>query len=329
MCLFYIQQDIFKKPESVFSAIKDKIGALNCRVFMSDMAESFYIAWQEVMGEADMRLFCTWHVVRPWQKNLPKIKNKEKQTQIYDQVRTLLEETDAEAFDIMIESVTRQLLEDEETREFGSYFSQHYVKNCKSWAYCHRLNAGINTNMHLESMHKTLKHLFLKGKTVKRLDKAIYAIMQLIRTKLFDRLIILEKGKLTFKLKNLRARHIKSLNLQSELVTENGDNSWSIASSSQVPQLYTVKLVQSNCNCSVVCRHCKACIHKFTCTCIDASIKWNMCKHIHLLCRTLEVGSAETTTHTSDLSHSDREDFIIEEDSAIAEKKCHFKSSWN
>ncbi|KFM70403.1 hypothetical protein X975_24702, partial [Stegodyphus mimosarum] len=30
---------------------------------------------------------------------------------------------------------------------------------------------------------------------------------------------------------------------------------------------------------------CKSCIHNYICTCIDSSIKWNMCKHIHLICR--------------------------------------------
>jgi regulator of sirC expression with transglutaminase-like and TPR domain len=48
--------------------------------------------------------------------------------------------------------------------------------------------------MHLERMHRTLKYIYLKGKTVKRLDKAINAIMKLVRDKLYEKLIIIRKG---------------------------------------------------------------------------------------------------------------------------------------
>ena len=77
----------------------------------------------------------------------------------------------------------------------------------RSWAYCHRLQGGLNTNMHIERMHHTIKYVYLHGKNVKRLDKAIIALMSFVRDKLFDRLIVLSKGKLTTKLKDIRKRH--------------------------------------------------------------------------------------------------------------------------
>nr|XP_037268532.1 uncharacterized protein LOC119159784 [Rhipicephalus microplus] len=49
---------------------------------------------------------------------------------------------------------------------------------CQSeWAYCFRTRAGIDTNMHLESMHRTWKHSMLEGRKNKRVDKLISALM--------------------------------------------------------------------------------------------------------------------------------------------------------
>ncbi|XP_068082865.1 uncharacterized protein [Anabrus simplex] len=315
-CAFFISSKIDSATLRVFfSCIKERAGVISCNVFMSDMAESFYNAWQEVMGESNMRLFCTWHVIRAWKRNLTKIKDTEKQKLTFERLRSLLHETDEATFNLGIDEITRQLLEDEETKDFGLYFQQRYARCCKAWAYCHRLNSGINTNMHLEAMHRTLKHVLLKGQPVKRLDKAIHAIMQLVKAKLFDRLVVIEKGKVTAKLRDLRDRHKKSLQLRSNLVSENGDGGWAIASSN-VPQLYyTVRLVQPDCSCSITCTHCKACIHKFSCTCIDASIKWNMCKHIHLLCRTL--APSECTIQSSGSANMGEEHIVAAERNAI------------
>ncbi|CAH0555155.1 unnamed protein product [Brassicogethes aeneus] len=73
--------------------------------------------------------------------------------------------------------------------KFGKYFENYYCANKMSWAYCYRLYSGINTNMHLESMHKVLKYIYLEGRKVKRLDKAVHAILNFIR----DRLITLNR----------------------------------------------------------------------------------------------------------------------------------------
>uniref|UniRef100_A0A0A9YVW8 Chromosome partition protein Smc n=1 Tax=Lygus hesperus TaxID=30085 RepID=A0A0A9YVW8_LYGHE len=47
---------------------------------------------------------------------------------------------------------------------------------------------------------------------------------------------------------------------------------------------YTVSLNPETCStCQLMCRQCNACIHKFSCTCVDHAVKFNMCKHIHLV----------------------------------------------
>ncbi|XP_046685810.1 uncharacterized protein LOC124371503 [Homalodisca vitripennis] len=297
-CAFFICSRIDSETVGTFfSFIKERLGdQLKPTVFMSDMADLFYNGWLPVMGPVEKRLYCTWHVDRAWQTNLTKIKEKEKRLEVYKKLRTLLQETDQIAFMKMLPSITDALCEDETTKEYGEYFKSYYSHYYMRWAYYYRINAGVNTNMHLESMHKTIKHLFLKGKTVKRLDRAIHAIMQMTKQKLFDRLTILEKGKLTSKLKDVRSRHKTSLEMDANLIVNYGNSCWEVASS--LGQVYTVRLVNPDCNCRIECKHCSACIHRYSCTCIDACIKWNMCKHIHLLCRKLKSVESTATQNT-------------------------------
>ncbi|XP_068086255.1 uncharacterized protein [Anabrus simplex] len=265
-----------------FEYVREEVGKLTPKVFMSDMAESFFTAWISTMEQPEMRLFCSWHVDRAWRKNISKAKGKEKQAEVYKLIRTLMQERDITAFEIMVPAVMKQLNEDPDTIEFAIYFRENYLKNVKSWAYCYRINSGLNTNMHIERMHRTLKYIYLHGKNVKRLDKAIHALMTFIRDKLFDRLVVLTKGKETY------------------FVQEN----------------------ICNCNCKLVCEECSACIHQYTCTCVDSSIKWNMCKHIHSICL-LRRSQNEvfSSLHNDNGDRNSEDDLFIHTDEHCATEK--------
>ncbi|KAG8195381.1 hypothetical protein JTE90_001397 [Oedothorax gibbosus] len=213
-----------------FSCLKSKVGTLKPKVFMSDMAEAFYNAWLLIMDKPLKRLFCTWHVDKSWRKNLSKVKGKEKKASVYKTMRTLLEERDEQVFKIEFHGAMKKMLEDEDTAEFGIYINENYSKNVESWAYCYRIYSGLNTNMHIESMHNTLKNIHLKGENVKRLDKSIQGIMKLARSKLIERLITSKKGKVPKKLSVLRDRHEKSIEMKSEVNTDG--HLWKISSSS-------------------------------------------------------------------------------------------------
>lgn len=146
--------------ELFLTIIKESLQeSLKPNVFMSDMAESFYNAWKNVMEPAGKQLFCTWHVDKAWKKNLNKIRSKEKQDQTYKTLRTLLETLDEEAFKIMLKQFVLNLEQDPDTVDFGTYFRDNYYNCAGKWAYCHRKKAGINTNMSLERVHGVMKHI--------------------------------------------------------------------------------------------------------------------------------------------------------------------------
>uniref|UniRef100_A0A8D8QQK6 Uncharacterized protein n=1 Tax=Cacopsylla melanoneura TaxID=428564 RepID=A0A8D8QQK6_9HEMI len=118
---------------------------------------------------------------------------------------------DENEFTTMFKALLTTFSKDENFQCFGKYLEDNYSENISSWAYCHRKYAGLNTNMHIERMHRTIKYIYLKGKTSKRLDKTIAALMHFIRDQLFSRIISSTKGKVSSKIADIRKDNSLSL----------------------------------------------------------------------------------------------------------------------
>ncbi|KAJ8977220.1 hypothetical protein NQ317_002473, partial [Molorchus minor] len=124
-CSFLISNRSDKEVlKLMFSKFKEEI--VTPKVFMSDMAESSYNAWTEVNGVPERRLFCTWHVLHAWKKNLVKIKSKDKQYEIYNQLRSILQERDEKALERIIHNFQNSR-QDPDIADFISYFEENYV----------------------------------------------------------------------------------------------------------------------------------------------------------------------------------------------------------
>lgn len=109
--------------------------------------------------------------------------------------------------------------------------------------------------------------------------------MRLVRDKLFQKLIAGHKGKLCSTISTIRARHKKSTEIGDQLVTKTEEAF--VLPSKNSTELYYVYRDTECCNCSLRCSDCNICIHEYYCTCIDSSIQFNMCKHIHVVGRLL------------------------------------------
>ena len=147
-----------------FAHLKEKTGPISPDGFMSDMAGQYYSSWVHAFGGNPRKLICTWHVDRAWRKNLSKIKDKAKQTEVYHMLRTLLDEMDPLKFEKLLDGTVEEWGRDSSLSDFLEYFQNYYVKNFQEWAGCHRKNACINTNMYAESFHRVLKYVYLKEK---------------------------------------------------------------------------------------------------------------------------------------------------------------------
>lgn len=117
---------------------------------------------------------------------------------------------------------------------------------------------------------------------------------------LFEKLISTHKGKLCTAISNLRSRHKKSETMDEKLVIKS-DNAF-IVQSSKTTELYYIYEDIKTCKCTLMCVNCDTCIHEFYCTCIDSSIKFNMCKHIHLVAR-LSKYISETSQIQQNTNH--------------------------
>ncbi|KAJ8958366.1 hypothetical protein NQ314_006427 [Rhamnusium bicolor] len=128
-------------------------------------------------------------------KNLNKIKNHDKKEQVYKTLKYLQNFKDENKFQEELNRVIDFLTCDVETEGFGYYFKTNYRHNFKLWASCYRKECNINTNMHLEAAHKTIKYCHLNGTKVQRLDKGLNAVLKYVRDKTVQRIIKNKKGK--------------------------------------------------------------------------------------------------------------------------------------
>lgn len=202
----------------------------------------------------------------------------------------MMRETDVTSFLIMLSDFISTYKSDPETVDFALDFQQHYVANAKKWAHCYRYGNDLNINIHLERIHRTLKFIYLNGKYTKYLDKTVGAIMKFVRDKLFERLLIIHKGELCTKLKNIKCRHERSMKVHLDKITQT-DTGWQTQSPTSV-NIHVIQEIKKDCQCKLICTDCNTCLHQYSCSCVDSSINWNMCKHIHAVCRFRKATSA-------------------------------------
>jgi len=272
-----------------FEKIKVKVGIINGKVFMSDDAPAFYNAWSGVMGSVTHQLLCSWHVNKNWQENLNKVSGgPEKKKLVSQTLRVLMHQTSVQDFQNHLSKFIKDLISDDDTNAFGIYFVKYYARRPKLWAYCFRLMLGINTNMYLESFHKILKHIYLEGRKVKRLDKTINALMKICRDSVYKRLIHLAKNVPTEKMQKVRQSHkaSESIKLDQIQVLEDGAGYLMTSSSDPSRQYHILKAGETCEHASCLkCRKCNICIHSYHCDCLDNVIRVNICKHIHACAR--------------------------------------------
>jgi len=122
---------------------------------------------------------------------------------------------------------------------------------------------------------------------VKRMDKCIHALLRLMRSKMRDRLVKVNKGKWTRHLLGIRNRHKKGVGCDTGSVTVIERNKVYAVQGRLTNDVY---LVEQNDNvphptllCPLQCKPCGICVHTFTCTCVDAGLRTTVCKHIHLV----------------------------------------------
>jgi hypothetical protein len=145
--------------ETVLRELKKITGPVIPQYFMTDDTNVYWDSWNLIMGEVKNRLLCTWHIKKNWTiQGKKKIKNNGNQKHIQKMLNDMLKATEENEFWRLGNSLISYLQLNEED-SFLDYFTKYYLSNQEriaSWAHCYRKHAGINTNMHLEALHKNL-----------------------------------------------------------------------------------------------------------------------------------------------------------------------------
>ena len=79
----------------------------------------------------------------------------------------------------------------------------HVGRAWRTWS----IGSVVNTNMFLESFHRTLKVVYLEHKHNRRIDYLLHTLLKIARDKVFEQLMKLEKGKFTHRVSEINKRH--------------------------------------------------------------------------------------------------------------------------
>ncbi|CAB0006302.1 unnamed protein product [Nesidiocoris tenuis] len=277
---FCVSSSVNDKVLTVFfEAIKSEIGNCHCNVFMSDVVDIHYHTWKEVMGKPKHYLFSPWLIDRTWQEHLEDIADKEQRKGIYARLKACQVELDEKHFQLEFSSLLETLEMNTERHSLHEYLETFFVDQFDRWAYSHRSNLNINTNMHLESFYRTLKHNYLMVKDSGRVEEPISVLHEYVK----------ECGKSSFnfreinaKISNVPSRHDDGMKIVSEVSPSGKDYCWLVATS--VNMQHVICMVTGHiCDstCMIRCDRCFVCLKNMTCSCHDNSIKGNLCEHIH------------------------------------------------
>ncbi|XP_054263985.1 uncharacterized protein LOC128987253 [Macrosteles quadrilineatus] len=277
--------------EKMFHCMKEAYGSkINNDYFMSDMAEAIYNAWQVVMGNSKNRLFCSWHVLQAWNRNISKVKGtteeerKENASRLRARLRSLLFEPDQNTFERKFKEF-EEGLKSPHLKDFKEYWEERYDKNAATWAYCFRQNSPVTNNMHLESMHKVIKYFHFEGRVVRRLDESISGILTYLERCLINKKRLHLKLRPWKKAKGIMEAHKKSF--ENIRIVESTAEDEFLVENVKSRQIYLIiRHGEVCCNPIKQCFDCNVCRHSFTCSCpnffLDAS---SICKHVHFVAR--------------------------------------------
>ena len=269
---------------TVLYSLKKRCGGVASCWFMSDMAQQYYSAWEEVFGGDNTKyLWCTWHVDRAWRDGLRRyIRERGAQREIYHQLRVLLRETEKAKFTTLLTKFFT--LNKENWSAFTEYFHSTYCSHIEQWAMCHRIGTPMNTNMYSEAFHRVLKVVYLRHQHNRRIDYLIYILLKSARDKAFEQLLKREKGKNTHRICDINKRHRNAISY-ALLATVNdlGNHAYKVSSQSRHGEYFTVQTIEFACTCQTKCQFCSACAHMYSCTCLDACTNTTVCKHMHLV----------------------------------------------
>ena len=102
-------------------------------------------------------------------------------------------------------------------------------------------------DMYVEAFHHVIKYKFLKSRKNKRIDTLIHKLFEYLQFKSYDRLIKVEKGKITGRIALIKKRHSNSLSMSSNMVLKVNSVTWEVQSENGLSK-YIIEKVLDECS---------------------------------------------------------------------------------
>ena len=264
-----------------FKSLRDTCGDVQTEYFMSDDADAYHNAWSSIFTKPVRKLLCSWHVDRSWRRKLNElIKDKDQQVEVYAALKSLQNEPSECKFRRSLQQFLAWLKGI--SKPMASYFEKEYASRPREWATCFREGTPANTNMFVESFHRTLKEIYLERKQNRRVDHLLSTLRKISRDKAYEQWIKAEKGKATQRQRDNNKRHKQAESIPAKSIIREDAGSWQVQSATEKNKVYLVKRVGSSvCTCLLRCPLCAACTHSYKCTCLDYAVRNLVCCHIH------------------------------------------------
>ncbi|KAI4454333.1 hypothetical protein MML48_9g00007700 [Holotrichia oblita] len=288
---FFLSNRLDQQVQEVFlGALKEKLQQeINAEYFMSDDDPKYYNAWIKTMVSRPRRLLCTWHVVKNWNiQGKKKIKDANLKNQMKTEMKRILNETNKERF-LQLTNAYLEKLQKANEVEFLNYLLTYYFhgeERIEMWAHCHRKNAGINTNMAIESFNNLLKTNQLKRKAKVTVEKLLDTIEDLVDIKMWQRILNIERPNANnYQDRIIIKAHRKAEAMKNDVNVFEKEEGKFYVKSSRGDNFYNIHLKQvceSECR-TLFCRVCKICMHRYQCDCPEYTVRNTMCKHVHLV----------------------------------------------
>lgn len=205
---------------------------------------------------------------------------------IYHQLHVILLEQSKTQFHLQLQRFMSHLHEN--YFRYYEYFKRTYAGRCEEWAACYRVGCIANTNMFTESFHRLLKVVYLDGKQNRRVDTLLNTLLRIAQNMIYEQITKEEKGKLSHRKCEITKRHNTAVELVDSCTVvqkSEGDIKWKVQSQSNKETYYTINQLHTSCKtgCKLNCSQCGACIHMYSCSCIDYALHSTVCKNAYYI----------------------------------------------
>ncbi|KZV87284.1 hypothetical protein EXIGLDRAFT_840088 [Exidia glandulosa HHB12029] len=227
------------------------------RIWMSDKDRAQLNSLRAVYSELFVLvLLCWWHVLHAWQQHFS--------TTLYATLWTLLKRwiriTDEAEFWTHWEAIQR-----EAPASFIEYIKKEWLPEREMWSAVSRTERNVfersDTNMLVESWHRILKHMFLRGMHNRRLDDLIFTLTGDVLA--FYQLKY-RRQQFGFEGADCEAQELQRVRQVAQTITEASieplaDGKYSVQSQSDDSLQYTVSTSDHSCTCASywAIRYCK------------------------------------------------------------------------